>query len=544
MKSVIMASGVRKSSQDENSYPTKGKVSLRALFSGLVVLTFLMTLAITLLASYHSEKTLLQERTLEANQRESQRVAHAIDMLFTTVEKSLQAFAEELGDSVSLGASQQTAKQLHLLYESSGRFDSVFVAGADGKVLDLEMRKDGEGAGSPDDAFLQAAVKAGKEYHSPFYTDSQGDAVVLVSEPIYDANQKYMGIIGGILCVEHSNVLGGLLGSGRAASNYDTVGSYSYIVDAQGRLIYDPNEERNEEEAGGNLALSHGLSGASGSLKVTDKDNGEYLVGYTFGAKTGWGVVAQTSAKALQAEQFEQMRGTLIVVMGPFLLLACAALFLARRLAAPFVSLADFVLRAVDRPEDEALPSVRRHWNREADLLNRAVMRTVREMKRQNRDLNDFALKDPLTGLLNRRALDEVLEKLEGDNRPFSLLLMDIDRFKSVNDHYGHSAGDEVLRSVARILEQTVGSRDLCGRYGGEEFLVLLPGRNLPETYEMAERIRLAVASHENALHIPVTLSIGASICPMQSMRVDDLFELADRALYRAKEGGRNRVVV
>ncbi|OWR27409.1 hypothetical protein CDO73_22590 [Saccharibacillus sp. O23] len=544
MKTVIMASGGRKRSPDENPYKTKGKVSLRALFSGLVVLTFLMTLAITLFASYHSEEKLLQERTLEANQRESQRVAHAIDMMYLSVEKSLSSFGGELATPMSLGEADETAKQLRLLYESSGRFDSVFVAAANGKIIDSYTKSGAEDPAAIDVSLLKQALNTRKEYRSLFYTETEGDQAVVVSEPIYDANDKYLGVIGGVLCMEHANVLGSLLGSGRSASDFDTVGSYSYVVDDAGRLIYDPNEDRNEEEAGGNLALDRILIGMSGSVKVTDDANGEYLVGYAYAPRTGWGVVSQTSAKALRTEQFEQMRGTLVVVMGPFLMLACAALFLARRLAAPFVSLADFVLRAVDRPEDEALPSVRRHWNREADLLNRAVMRSVREMKRQNRDLNDFALKDSLTGLLNRRALDEILEKLEGDNRPFSLLLMDIDRFKAVNDLYGHAAGDEVLRSVARTLEETLGNQDLCGRYGGEEFLVLLPGRNLPETYEMAERIRLAVAAHENSLHIPVTLSIGASVCPMQSMRVDDLFELADRALYRAKEGGRNRVVV
>ncbi|GEM_PF-763261 len=540
MKTVIMASGVRKSSHDENSYKTKGKVSLRTLFSGLVVLTFLMTLVITLLVSYHSEEKLLQQRTLEANQRESQRVAHATDMMFVSVEKSLGAFA---GTFLS-EHSAQMAQQLQLLYDSSGRFDSVFVAGTDGEIKGMHTRSGVEGPKGIDEGLLKQALSARQEYHSPSYIDAEGDHVLLVTEPIYDAKERYIGILGGILCLEHSNVLGGLLGSVRPSSHYDTVGSYSYIVDSKGNIIYDPNKNVNTDQTEANLALGHMLTGQSGSAKVTDRANGEYLVGYSYGEETGWGVVSQTPAAALRAEQFEQMCGTVVVVMGPFLLLACAALFLARRLSAPFVSLADFVVRAVDRPENEVLPSVRRHWNREADLLNRAVMRTVREMKRQNRDLNDFALKDPLTGLLNRRALNEVLEKLEGDNRPFSLLLLDIDRFKSVNDHYGHSAGDEVLRSVARILEDTLGTHDLCGRYGGEEFLVLLPGRNLPETYEMAERIRLAVASQENALHIPVTLSIGASICPMQSMRVDDLFELADRALYRAKEGGRNRVVV
>lgn len=538
---MTTATSDRKKGHEDGLFKTKGRVSLRALFSGLVVLTFLMTLVITLFASYRSEQQLLEQRTLEANFRESERVGHAMNLLFVSIGKSLTAFAGEFAEMAVLRASARTQDELRLLYDSGGYFAEVFVAGADGRLIaTYEGGKQGGKAMDIDPALMSEALGAELQFQSQPYRDVHGGMAVMVTEPIFTDAGVYLGIIGGVLHLEAPNVLGGLFGDNRIDSN----GSYCYIVDAKGKLVYHPDATRTGEDISSNPAVAHLIQGHSGQEKLINTEGKLYLVGYTYVPATRWGIVAQTPTSLITAQQLEQMRGTLLVVLGPFLILAASALFLARRLAAPFVSLADFVVRAADRPQDEAMPSVRRHWNREADLLNRAVMRTVREMKRQNRDLNDFALKDPLTGLLNRRALDEAMEKMEGDNRPFALLLIDIDRFKSVNDRHGHSAGDEVLRSVARTLEETVGNRDLCGRYGGEEFVVLLPGRNLPETYEMAERLRLAVAAHENALRIPVTLSIGGAISPLQSTRIDDLFELADRALYRAKESGRNRVVV
>lgn len=533
--------GDRKKGQDDGLFKTKGRVSLRALFSGLVVLTFLMTLVITLFASYRSEQQLLEERTLEANFRESERVGHAMNLLFVSISKSLTAFAGEFAEMAVLRVSSQTQEKLRLLYESSGYFTGVFVAGTNGQLI---ATYDGLPKYSQperiDPLLLEEALATRRPFQSEPYLDIHGGMAVTVTEPIYTDEGVYLGIVGGTLHLEAPNVLGGLFGE----NEIDESGSYAYIVDSRGKLVYHPDRGRIGEDVSRNPAVTHLIQGESGQEKLINTEGKMYLVGYTYVPATRWGIVAQTPTSLITAQQLEQMRGTLLVVLGPFLILAASSLFLARRLAAPFVSLADFVVRAADRPQDEAMPSVRRHWNREADLLNGAVMRTVREMKRQNRDLNDFALKDPLTGLLNRRALDEALEKMEGDNRPFAMLLIDIDRFKAVNDRHGHAAGDEVLRAVARTLEETVEARDVCGRYGGEEFVVLLPGRNLPETYEMAERLRLAVAAHENALRIPVTLSIGGAVSPLQSTHVDDLFELADRALYRAKESGRNRVVV
>ncbi|WP_051086746.1 sensor domain-containing diguanylate cyclase [Saccharibacillus kuerlensis] len=534
------ASEGRKKGLSERFYYTRGKVSLRALFSGLVILTFVMTLTLTLFASYRSEQKLLEERTLSANFRESDRVAQAINLLFISIKNNLNAFSGEFVETTSLDASNKNVDRLKLLYDSGGYYAAVFAAQADGEISIMY-----QGSGEKTErekveaAALENALEARASFQSLPYTDPHGGVAVLLSEPVYTESGEYLGIVGGVLHLQTLNVLSNLFHE----NALEHTGSYSYVVDMNGKIVYHPDKERIGEDVGCNSAVAHLINGESGQEKILNSKDITFLAGYVTVSAAGWGVITQTPTSLISEQQMEQVRGTLLVVLVPFLILAASALFLARRLTAPFVYLANFVAGAADRP-GEAMPSIRRHWNREADLLNQAVLRTVREMKQQHQDLNDVAFKDPLTGLLNRRALDEALDKLEREGSTFSLLLIDIDYFKSVNDTYGHAAGDEVLRMVAHTLEKTIDSMDFCGRYGGEEFVVLLPDRSIPETYEMAERLRMAVANHKNSLQIPITLSIGASICPLQAKRLGDLFDLADRALYRAKEGGRNRVVI
>lgn len=158
------------------------------------------------------------------------------------------------------------------------------------------------------------------------------------------------------------------------------------------------------------------------------------------------------------------------------------------------------------------------------------------------------AMTDALTGLLNRYGLQHVLAREHAEarryNRQLSCLMIDLDKFKSVNDTYGHSAGDYVLRQVAFILRESVRASDTVFRYGGEEFLVLLPETDLDGAAALAEKIREAAASHpfvEGARLFRLTLSVGvSSLCAGESG--NDMIARADMALYHAKEKGRDRV--
>jgi len=184
---------------------------------------------------------------------------------------------------------------------------------------------------------------------------------------------------------------------------------------------------------------------------------------------------------------------------------------------------------------------------RDKEQVVRALDLALKEQER-------LAVTDGLTGLYNRRFFEEVL-RIETDRalrsgQPVSVLVMDLDHFKRVNDSHGHEAGDAVLREVARRLARAARPSDIVARYGGEEFVILLPGAETEALREVAERVRVAMASEPVELPGParlrlrVTASLGGATHPTHAARVDDLIRTADRALYAAKGRGRNRVCI
>ena len=159
--------------------------------------------------------------------------------------------------------------------------------------------------------------------------------------------------------------------------------------------------------------------------------------------------------------------------------------------------------------------------------------------------LNDQAKTDYLTGINNRRAISAALEneilRAKRYKKSASLLLIDIDHFKKINDQYGHDVGDKVLRIIADIICKSVRSTDMAARWGGEEFLVILPETDAHGAKILAERIRTRVASYQFSQIDNATLSIGVSTMILDD-DPDTLVKRTDLALYRAKEAGRNRV--
>ncbi|MDR7277568.1 diguanylate cyclase [Catenuloplanes atrovinosus] len=184
--------------------------------------------------------------------------------------------------------------------------------------------------------------------------------------------------------------------------------------------------------------------------------------------------------------------------------------------------------------------------------LERKVAERTEALRAANEQLEMLAVTDPLTGLANRRRLTEVLEEAwrrsVRPGMPLAVALIDIDRFKLLNDFYGHQAGDECLRQVARTLVRAVRDTDTVARFGGEEFVAVLPGADRETAVVVAERMRAAVAAlaheHELSEHGVVTVSVGvAAAVPDRVGRHESLIKLADEALYAAKRDGRNRVV-
>ncbi len=168
----------------------------------------------------------------------------------------------------------------------------------------------------------------------------------------------------------------------------------------------------------------------------------------------------------------------------------------------------------------------------------------------KRRDLEALSVTDDLTALLNHRALQHRLKdefaRAQRYNEPLSVLMIDIDQFKEINDKYGHLFGDRVLTDVAGILQKSVREIDICARYGGDEFMVVLPQTHFSGSLTVADRIWRSVAAHEleeNKAVVRITVSVGISFFPNKNVAtVEQLISFADQALYQAKREGRNRI--
>jgi len=180
-------------------------------------------------------------------------------------------------------------------------------------------------------------------------------------------------------------------------------------------------------------------------------------------------------------------------------------------------------------------------------ILSVAHMRTVREAEQR---LNTIASTDALTGLLNRRRMSDHLKlalvQARDDGRALAVIVLDIDHFKAINDRYGHGRGDQVIARVGQLLRESVREHDLVARWGGEEFLVLLPGADVAAARETAERVRRAVIlnlARDSSDQTPVTVTMGVAAWD-RGESLEHTIDRADAALYKGKQAGRNRVVV
>lgn len=183
--------------------------------------------------------------------------------------------------------------------------------------------------------------------------------------------------------------------------------------------------------------------------------------------------------------------------------------------------------------------------------INQSLLERISDIEKLQDQLKDQAIRDPLTSLFNRRYLDEALERdfslIKRNQLSVSFVMLDIDRFKNINDSWGHQAGDTVLKKLASIIKTVTRKSDIACRYGGEEFLLVLNGANEQQAMKIAEEIRTIFASAAIELdgrRIPTTLSGGIAAFTTQGDTPDSIIKKADEALYQAKKAGRDRIMV
>ena len=212
----------------------------------------------------------------------------------------------------------------------------------------------------------------------------------------------------------------------------------------------------------------------------------------------------------------------------------------------PFLDKEYFEKHIQNRPYTKITNGENEYWSIKSN--NKYIIDKFNGADRLVEDLKKESVYDSLTKCYNKKETELFIEKFLKEflryNNPLSFMMLDIDFFKKVNDNYGHLAGDHVLKEVAGIIKSTLRDSDICGRFGGEEFSVILPNTKLSGAMKLAERIRKNIQNHDfifNNQKIPVTLSIGITSASKNDSGFS-LIDRADEALYEAKKKGRNRV--
>jgi diguanylate cyclase len=274
--------------------------------------------------------------------------------------------------------------------------------------------------------------------------------------------------------------------------------------------------------------------------------------------------VLELSRAALESQRSDMLWRVLAITAGALVLAAVLSTVIASSVTAPITHISEVVARikggelsartrgaasGVLEPLAAGINDMAERIAFTQEDLRHKVVLATEELRQQKEAAERAARIDALTGVANRRAFDEIAEhevqRALRYGMPVSLVMIDLDHFKTINDSYGHQTGDAVLVSFARTVTQAVREVDVVGRWGGEEFLVLLPGTAAAEAMRAAERMRAALAEchlHLQGRRIHFTASFGVAEFNPAELSLYSLLDRLDGALYRAKAAGRNRV--
>ncbi|CAM3672071.1 sensor domain-containing diguanylate cyclase [Cohnella lubricantis] len=515
------------------------KLKLSFIIFIIVFFSVAATFTLNTLVSFNTQKSSLTNNTLDMNLITAGEISQTTNTILLSMQDSLEAAAEFISDGGS-GNQKSAQHQVDFLRASVPYFNSVVLVDSSGTVT----------AASPEELDIKGsrltsvqsreALAEKRPLVSDPYMSLTKHMIVLASYPVYSSDGLYMGFVGGTIYLQESNVFQKLLGQQRVNEN----GSYFYVVDADGNLIFHPEAARIGENVSGNPAVKELLSGRSGKMELTNTLGTSYLAGYSVVPATGWGIIFQTPTENV-GDSVDNVISRMALISVPLLvLLLLLALFVSHRLASPINRLASAAsrLKRGDATVRE-LPEAR-SMIFEAKVLYDTVSAALRTLDERAEVYSRQARTDVLTGLRNRRRMEAIVEDWASQRVPFSVIMIDIDHFKQVNDTFGHQNGDETLRYVAGILVEEKGSMDQCCRYGGEEFAILLPWRSAEQAFELAERIRIRTENGNSPTGQVLTVSLGISEFPAFASDAKALFKQADEALYAAKDGGRNRAVI
>ncbi|MBB1486805.1 sensor domain-containing diguanylate cyclase [Oceanospirillum sediminis] len=511
------------------------QLNLRRLILILALFGVAVTLLNTFIASYQVQKQLLLDNTLEANRVYSSKLSANIERFLQNAQHQLQFSAYKAKDHFN--NLNWLKDEAYRVVRQDLSFDSVIIVDRNNQIVAAYSDISSGHIAGVINRDSSSSHRTAPDVSAPVLSP-QGHFFIRISYPIISDQGNYLGFIGGDVYLNQNNNLQHLLGD----HDYKD-GSYLYVVDQKKRLLHHHDPERIGEEVTNNPAIEAVIAGQNGSLLLTNSKGVSMLAGFAPVPATGWGIVAQRPEKEVLNILSERMEAvaqyTIPCAIATFFMIW----LLARVISRPLWQLANSA-KHMDTPDAETGISRIPCWYFEAAQLKRGLSEGISLMQEKISQLHLDSLTDPLTRLYNRRGMHKIINRCQINSGCLSVIALDIDHFKRVNDTWGHDAGDIVIRTVADVMRDCSRNEDFICRSGGEEFLILLPDTGLSAATGLAERIRTHIEHrHFEAIQSGLTVSCGVALWESGQGKISQTIKQADQALYQAKHQGRNQVV-
>ncbi len=541
---------------------------LHSIKSKILVFALLATLIPSLTMgwlSYAQNKRSLTEKITEELRNVTSHTSREIDLWLKERFYDVRVFASsyEVSENLEkiLRAPNATAEEAKVLRRLQGYLTSVrekFIDYEELLVLDPNAQAVATTADRPGSVNLPSEwltlAREDKAILGEIHWDEAGEkAVMSIAVPVKAANGRFLGVLTARLNFEtiHQFVQSFPLGTS----------GHVYVMARDGTLVTSsrltpsaPTHIRLSDHATQTLFTQEGAS-----LEYRDYQGKEVVGTLRQVPPLDWAVLAEIGKDEAYAQILRLRNLTLLIVLGLMLGIGLTAYLLGLTIVHPLDRLTKGAAKVAAGDLQVDLPVLSGgEVGYMTEVFNDMVARLRQgrddlacinsTLSERNKELAQISVTDGLTGLYNRKHLMETLTneviRARRHNRPFSVLLIDIDHFKEFNDTFGHLAGDDLLAKLASLLKKSIRSVDYAARYGGEEFLLMLPETGIDGACESADRIRDRVAreSFENGKQ-QITVSIGVAAFREHGTSPESVIASADAALYQAKRRGRNRVV-
>lgn len=512
------------------------KIKLHYAIGILVIMSVTLTAIVAWYSSMSALKGSLSENYLESNYTYARKLSLSISALLGHMQQNLIAIGETFGKSTFNQGDLDAWREANNNY-----FNSLFITDSNGVIQLISPAVVQFNHGNQVTAHLKVeseAVRRSLALKKPFisepYEALSGQRILLMTAPIFDAAGQYQGMVAGTIYLESDNVIKNTMNDQQYAN-----GTYVYVVDRKGRIIFHPDAERINDNVIENTIVQKVIGGKNGQGTVTNTEGHQFFAGYSYERNAGWGIISQTPASVIDAP-LESLSKSMIIQSLPLLfVILFLAWVLGSMITRPINKLAKFSEKAL-------------HENNFVPFKNLNIKTNIFEVHYLYHHINNYfnllnkqIQIDGLTGLYNRKTFDSIMKEFMAKKVPFSLILLDIDHFKKVNDTYGHLVGDEVLKYLANMIRSISNTSELCFfRYGGEEFVILTKCENISVAFDVAEELRMKVAVTTSPTGGSITISMGVTAASYEDQFPEEIISRADEALYESKTTGRNKTTI